>query len=239
MNIYIIALFTFLATIFGGFVVFRYKSIFHSIIAFSAGIFLAVSFFDLIPESFNLINDFRITSIFIALGFILFYILQRFIILHACEEEDCHYQKHENIGILSAIGLIFHSFLDGLAIGFAFNINPKFALIVSIAVIAHKIGDGIGLVSMMLHHKNSKKRSWRFLIIDAVVPVLGILFANFIRLPEIYLGYMLAFFAGFFIYIGASDLLPEAHRENTSFIVMLATLAGFAFVFILNLFITV
>jgi ZIP family zinc transporter len=126
-----------------------------------------------------------------------------------------------------------------LAIGIAFNISAKIALIVSIAVIAHKIGDGIGLVSMMLHHKNSEKRSWKFLIVDALVPVAGILLANVLKIPEIFLGYTLAFFAGFFIYIGASDLLPEAHRANASIIVMLATVAGFALVFILNFFIAI
>ncbi|MBI2671170.1 ZIP family metal transporter [Candidatus Woesearchaeota archaeon] len=235
MNIYLIAFLAVLATILGGLIVFRFrKKFFKGIIAFTAGTFLAVAFFNLIPESFELSKNIQLMTLFLAIGFLLFYILQRFAIIHACEEEDCRYGRHEHIGILGASGLIFHSFLDGFAIGLAFQVSLKIALIVSIAVIAHKVGDGIGLVSLMLHHKNSSKRSIIFLLIDAMVPVIGIFLSNFLRLQQFYLGLMLAFFAGFFIYIGASDLLPEAHREDTSFRILISTLAGFVFVYFLN-----
>ena len=240
MNIYLIAFLTFIATMLGGYVVFKYrKNFFHTIIAFSAGIFLAVAFFDLIPESFKIINDSRLFSLFLVLGFLIFYILQKFTIVHAHNEEDCHDDKHEHIGVISASGLIIHSLLDGLAIGLAFKIDVRIALIVSIAVIAHKIADGIGLVSLMLHHNNSNKKSTIFLIIDAVVPVIGILIGGFIVIPEFYVGSLIAFFSGFFIYIGASDLLPEAHNKDKSIKILLATIAGFTIIYFLNMFITI
>lgn len=234
MNIYLIAILTFIATLLGGLIVFRYRRFFQIIIAFSAGIFIAAAFFELIPESFELVKNNELVVLFLALGFLLFYILQRFTIIHACEEENCEYGRHEHIGILGASGLIFHSMLDGIAIGLAFQVSVKIALVVSVAVIAHKIGDGIGLVSLMLHHKNTKKRASIFLLIDALAPVLGIIIASLVKLPDIYLGLMLSFFAGFFIYIGASDLLPESHRENTSFKVLFSTLLGFIIIYLLT-----
>jgi zinc transporter ZupT len=240
MNIYFIAFLTFVATILGGYVVFRYKkNFFHPIIAFSAGIFLAVAFFDLIPESFNIIKDSKLFSLFLVLGFLIFYILQKFTIVHAHGEEDCHDKKHEHIGLIGASGLIIHSFLDGLAIGLAFTIDVKIALIVSIAVIAHKVADGIGLVSVMLHHNNSNKKSVILLVVDAVVPVIGIFVAGFTNIPEVYVGLLLAFFAGFFIYIGASDLLPEAHSKDNSIKILFATVMGFAVIYFMNIFITI
>lgn len=240
MNIYVIAFLTFIATMIGGWLVFKYHDkLSKFIIPFSAGIFISVSFLDLLPESFKLNNNSSIIGIFIAVGFLLFYVLQRFTIVHAHYEEDCEDKKHEHIGIVGASGLIFHSFLDGLAIGLAFAVSVKIALIVSLAVIAHKIGDGIGLVSLMLHHKNSSKKSWIFLIIAAIVPIIGILSANFISLSESTLGYILAFIAGFFIYIGASDLLPEAHKGENSFKILIATITGFLFIYLLTIFVTI
>lgn len=235
MNLYVVTLLAVIATLIGGLIAFKLRNkFFKAIIAFSAGIFLAVAFFDLIPESLEMSDNVAFATITIAIGFLTFYVLQRFAIIHACEEEGCHYGKHEHIGVLGASGLILHSLIDGLAVGFAFQVNLKIAMIVSVAVIAHKIGDGIGLVSLMLHHKNSKKKSFSFLLVDAIVPVIGIIASQFFKIPESYLALILAFFAGFFIYIGASDLLPEAHREDTSFKVLLSTLAGFVLVFILN-----
>ncbi len=225
----------FIATLVGGLIVFKYKKRFFNIImAFSAGIFIATAFFNLIPESLELVNDFKLAAIFMAFGFLLFYVLQRFTILHACEEEECEYDKHKNIGILGASGIIFHSLLDGIAIGLAFQVSAKTALIVSAAVLTHKISDGAGLVSFMLHHKNPHKKSFMFLLLDSIVPLIGILLSSVIALPSLYLGLMLAFFAGFFIYIGATDLLPESHREYSSYKVLISTLIGFVIVYVLT-----
>ena len=126
--------------------------------------------------------------------------------------------------------------MDGLAIGYAFILGPKIAFIVSVAVIIHKLGDGIGLVSLMIHHKNSRRKTLSFLIVDSLVPVLGIFLANIITVSSTFLGLILSFFAGFFIYMGAADLLPEAHRQDTSFTVLLSTLSGFLLVYLLNIF---
>ena len=77
------------------------------------------------------------------------------------------------------------------------------------------------------------------LIVDAVVPVIGIFVAGFTNIPEFYVGLLLAFFAGFFIYIGASDLLPEAHSKDNSVKILLATIIGFVVIYLLNIFIVI
>jgi ZIP family zinc transporter len=108
---------------------------------------------------------------------------------------------------------------------------------VAIAVIAHDFTDGMNTVILMLNHQNSTKKARWFLLLDAVTPVLGAFSTLFFRLPESFLVLYLGFFAGFLLYIGASDILPEAHSKNSSFKTILLTLLGIILIFIITRFI--
>jgi ZIP family zinc transporter len=107
-------------------------------------------------------------------------------------------------------------------------------IIVAMAVICHDFSDGLNTVTVMLRSGNSIKSSMRMLLLDAIAPVLGVVSTLFFILPEQLLVYILPFFAGGFLYLGASDLLPEAHEKNPPLVTLTATLLGFAIILIVT-----
>lgn len=226
--IIIIAFGAFVATLLGGLFAIRFKDKLHLILGFSAGALLGVAFFDLLPESLNVAEKFFTTpTIFltVAIGFVIYMILDRTLFM------QCHEEGHEHRGQFGAGSLSLHSLLDGMAIGFAFHISNAVGIIVSTAVLVHDFSDGINTVSMILRHGGEKREAIKWLTIDALAPVLGIIATFFITLPESFIGLILAIFAGFFLYIGASDLLPESHHNHPTRWTTFATIIGMAVIF--------
>jgi len=107
---------------------------------------------------------------------------------------------------------------------------------IGLAVIAHDYSDGLNTVSLMLINKNTIRRSVGFLILDAVTPLIGVGLTYLVSIPERVLVIYLGFFAGFLLYIGAGDLLPEAHSRESSYKLIGLTILGVAFVFIITRF---
>jgi ZIP family zinc transporter len=106
--------------------------------------------------------------------------------------------------------------MDGVAIGLAFQVSEAVGIPVAIAVIAHDFCDGVNTVSLMLVHRNTTFRSSAMLALDALAPVLGMASTFLFQVPPSMLILYLGFFAGFLLYIGASDILPEAHSQAGS-----------------------
>lgn len=224
--LYAIAFATFCSTMLGGLFALRLSDKLHLVLGFAAGAVLGVAFFDLIPESLELSGlDPSQTLGLIALGFAAYLILDRFIVLHHHHDED-HEHSHEMRGSWGAGTLSFHSFLDGLGIGFAFQASTEVGLIVAAAVLAHDFSDGINTVGMILRHGGERLLALRWLLADAIAPVLGILVASFFVVSDTQLGMLLALFSGFFLYIGASELLPESHHEHPVYWTTIATVLG-------------
>lgn len=227
MILTIIAIGAFSATLIGGLVALKFNDKLHLILGFSAGALLGVAFFDLLPESLYLAssqyNASTVTS-FVALGFIIFMIVDRFISPHHHGVEDCQNEGHS--GRLGASGLSLHSFLDGLGIGLAFQVSISVGVIVTIAVLVHDFSDGINTVGLILKNGGGKREAIKWLFLDAIAPVLGIAVSVFISLPESILGIALAIFCGFFLYIGASDLLPESHHRHPTIWTTFMTVLG-------------
>jgi ZIP family zinc transporter len=126
--------------------------------------------------------------------------------------------------------------MDGVGIGLGFQVNPAVGLLVAIAVIAHDFTDGMNTVTLLLTNKNSTEKARWFLLLDALTPVLGVISTLFFRLPESFLVLYLGFFAGFLLYLGASDILPEAHSKHSSIKVIGLTIAGLLLIFIITRF---
>ena len=127
-----------------------------------------------------------------------------------------------------------HSLLDGVGIGLAFQVSQAVGVSVAIAVIAHDFCDGLNTVGLMLTHRNSMRRSAAMLVLDAVAPVLGAASTLLFQAPPAALMLYLGFFAGFLLYIGVSDILPEAHsgaRPATAIRLIGLTALGSAFIF--------
>ncbi|MCX6706487.1 MAG: ZIP family metal transporter [Candidatus Woesebacteria bacterium] len=224
-----ISIATLISTFLGGMFALRFKDKLHLILGFSAGAVIGVAFFDLLPEALELgkgsLDISLITSI-TALGFVTYMILDRLFFFHShCDHnnEKCNPNRR---GLLGAGSLSVHSFLDGVAIGLAFQVSSAVGVIVAIAVLVHDFSDGINTVNMILKNSGTQKQAFKWLSVDAIAPVLGIISTLFFSVSESTLGIILAVFTGFFLYIGASDLLPESHHNHPTMWTTFATILG-------------
>ncbi|MFA5086703.1 MAG: ZIP family metal transporter [Candidatus Paceibacterota bacterium] len=240
-QIILFSLITFFSTLAGGLLAVKLKNKLHLIMGFTAGVILGVIFFDIFPEIISQINayGFNPTQVMVALvaGFLIFHILEKTILIHHAHEDEYAEHKHPQVGVLSALALAGHSFMDGMGIGLGFQINPAVGVLVAIAVISHDFTDGMNTVTLMLTHKNTEKKALVFLLIDAIAPVLGAASTLFIVFSPFALTIYLGFFAGFLLYIGASDILPEAHSKNSSLKLIGLTIAGVIFIFLISRFV--
>jgi zinc transporter ZupT len=221
------------ATFLGGLLALKIRDRLKLILGFSAGAVLGVALFDLLPESLNLTasdGKFLTTAVLIATGFFLFMLLDRLFILHSHgDDEDCDNENHS--GRLGAGSLAIHSFLDGLAIGLAFKVSNAVGVIVAVGVLVHDFSDGINTVSLVLRNHKSQAEALRWLILDAIAPVLGVTATFFFTLSQHTLGLLLGVFCGFFLYIGASDLIPESHRRHPKIFTTFMTLIGMVVIY--------
>ena len=234
--IILIAIAAFISTLVGGLVALRFRDRLHLILGFSAGAVIGVAFFDLIPESIELGSKFYEVGTIMtvtAVGFLTYLVLDRLIFLHihAHGEDHVHEEPHIGRGILGAGSLTVHSFLDGMAIGLAFQVSVAVGLIVTVAVLVHDFSDGINTVNLIIKNRGNLKVALKWLIADALAPVLGVAATFLFRLPEQGLGMVLALFSGFFLYIGASDLIPESHHAHPKMQTTIMTILGAAILF--------
>lgn len=240
MTIFLIAVAAFFSTMLGGYFALKLRDKLHLILGFSAGAVIAVAFFDLIPEALELAGSSYDNSTivgFVALGFLTYLFLDRLLILHYCHahEDTNHVHDHdshiESRGHARAGSFSLHSLLDGVGVGLAFQVSPAVGLVVAAAVLVHDFSDGINTVNVVSREGGSKKVALRWLTIDAAAPVIGIVSTFFFTVPQNMLGLLLAVFAGFFLYIGASDLIPESHHAHPTFWTTFTTLLGAAVLF--------
>jgi zinc transporter ZupT len=238
MIIILVTLATILSTALGGLFAIRIKDRLHLILGFSAGAVLGVALFDLIPEAIELTKDAysaRTVAILIAGGFSVYMILDRFFSLHMHSGEECANPSHDhdrNEGRLGASALTCHSFLDGLGIGLAFQVSTSIGWVVALAVLTHDFSDGINTVNMILKAKGEKITAYRWLAADALAPAVGVASAYCLTVSRPVLGLLLSMFAGLFLYISASDLVPESHHRHPTVWTTLSTILGMAVVYV-------
>lgn len=222
--IYLVSVAAFAATFLGGLFALRLRDSLHLVLGFSAGAVIGVAFFDLLPEALELAAlEPASTMGIVALGFGLYLVLDRLIVLHHHHDDEGHQHGRGRWG---AGTLALHSFLDGLGIGLAFQASPAVGITVAAAVLAHDFSDGINTVSMIVRHGGDRKAALRWLALDALAPVAGVVVASFIVVSDSQLGMLLALFGGFFLYIGASELLPESHHTHPVRWTTIATVLG-------------
>jgi ZIP family zinc transporter len=218
------------ATLTGGAIALRLSHSLPTLIALTGGIVVAVALLDVLPEAIDSIDDARLVCGLVAIGFLIFFLAERVLVLHHRDEPD-QARAHHQVGALGAFGLSIHSFIDGLGIGLAFGLDTATGVLVFVAVVSHDFADGLNTVSFVLSQSEDTRRAKRWLTADALAPLAGALVGAAISVSQETLGYILALYAGFFLFMGATDLLPEAHGEHASWRSVALTLAGFAAIF--------
>jgi len=231
----ITALAIFVAVIIGGSFALKFKDKLHLILGFSAGSVIGVAFFDLLTEAFKMSEGMHepelITTLIVA-GFLFFLILDRFLISHVGHDDECDNFSHK--GTLGATSLSIHSLLDGLIVGLSFQVSTMVGVAISIAIFAHAFSDGINTVNIIYRAGGDSKKAKKWLFVDALAPVIGIFGSLFIIIPEKTLSLMIALFCGFFIYIGASDLLPESHHSHPKAWTTISTILGIILIYVVT-----
>jgi zinc and cadmium transporter len=203
----------------GIFVIWRSRSVLKFItplITFGAGAFLGVSFLDLLPEAIEAVEEPHPVFIAALVGFFIFFTLER--VLMRYMKHDHEHKKHddhtESLPILIVIGDSFHNFLDGIVLALAFVANPFLGLPTALAIAAHEIPQEIGDFSILLDQGWSKRRIIWTNVCSSFLTVAGAVIGYMaIGMFENSLPYLLAGTAGIFLYIAASDLIPEIHHR--------------------------
>jgi zinc transporter, ZIP family len=230
----LVALLTVVSTALGGVVALRSSDRLHLVLGFAAGVMLGLVAFDLLPELFDLstvhVLGVPAPMVAFAAGFLLLHVVERSVAMHGAHESEYETHHHHNpqVGLASALALSAHSFLDGVGIGLAFQVNNGVGLAVSIAVISHDFADGLNTVTVMRMHGNDRRRTIALLVTDAVAPVLGALSTLFFSVGDHVLALYLGGFAGFLLYLATADILPEAHARHPSRLTLVSTVGGVA-----------
>jgi len=227
-----IACAAFICTFAGGLFAYRLHDQLHLILGFSAGAVIGVAFFDLLPEALEFGEKYHGAPAILswaALGFLIYLIFDRILSFHGSPQaHGVTGAAAANRGVLGAGVLCLHSCLDGIAIGVAFQASHSAGIVVAIAVVTHDFSDGINTMNIVLKNRANRTRAFRWLLADALAPVVGVASTYLFTLPERAFGIVLAVFAGFFLYIGASDLIPESYHAHPKFLTTAMTLAGVA-----------
>jgi zinc and cadmium transporter len=225
-------------TLGGGLLALRLQAYRGLVLAFCAGALVAGALMDVIPDALQLLESthspFHHHHIMFAcsLGFLFFYLFE-----HATHQSTAYdYGPSPNhthqAGAWGAAGISVHSFFDGLAIGGAFQAGSEIGWIVALAVILHKFADGISTVGIMLSTNHSPKATTTMLSVTAFAPIGGVMTQSAFSVPLPLLAISLGWFAGVFLYLGASTLLPAAHESSRSRWLPVATLAGATFIYL-------
>lgn len=215
----LLAFFAGLSDILSGLIPFYYRlddSYTRYIIGFAAGTMLGAVFFEMLPELRP--ED----SIYIGVGFFVFYLLERLTMIHSCGEYECTSEVHR-IGWLPVLGMASDNIIDGIGIAIAYIINPLTGIIVALSVIVHEIPQGL-TTTILLKRSGQKKTAILFaLAAESILYPVGASLSFLV--PNALNTAILGIVTGDFLYISASDLLPDAHKKF-NIKVILAVLLG-------------
>ena len=192
----------------------------HALVGFSAGTLLAGAFFHLLAESLDQMPLMESFYLLFA-GFILFFLIEMFLHWHHCHEGKCDVHA---FSYLILFGDAIHNFIDGLIIAASFTVGIGFGLVTTLLIISHEVPQELGDFAVMVYGGIERKKALLYNLFAQMTSILGGLIGFFLVAAAGLLVYLLPFAAGGFIYIGASDLVPELHKQGSMRKAMLAFL---------------
>ena len=214
----------------------RLRNILLFLVSFSAGALFGDAFLHLIPETSE--SGFLLsTSLYILLGIVVFFILEKFIHWHHHHFVGHDKEHPESYAFVNLIGDVFHNFIDGMVIAGTYLASISLGIATTLAVIFHEIPQEIGDFGVLLHGGFTKARALLYNLLAALFSVAGALVVLIIGLNVENLNlFLVPFTAGGFIYIAGSDLIPQLHKETkieNSLIQLISFLFGVFVMFLL------
>tara|TARA_Y100000310_G_scaffold325870_1_gene390037 strand:- start:1574 stop:2323 length:750 start_codon:yes stop_codon:yes gene_type:complete len=186
------------------------------LISFSAGTLLGDVFLHLLPEATNSSGFSLQLSFSILAGILIFFSLEKIVLWQHCHHPITEGHTH-SFATMNLIGDGFHNFLDGLIIGASYLINIPVGIATTIAVAAHEIPQEIGDFSVLIHGGYTKSKALFYNFLSSLAAVLGAIIALVAaQYTSAIETYIIPIAIGGFIYIAASDLIPELHKDFTT-----------------------
>lgn len=180
------------------------------LIGFGAGFMLAVAFLAMVPHALAAGST---GALGILVGYLLVHLTQHVFVPHFHFGEETHGKEMVGrwVGISALLGLLLHTFFDGVAIASGFGVSAEMGLLIFTAILLHKIPEGVTIASIMIASGNSSKRALGSVVLLGFSTVLGVLLTGWLQPLE---SHGLALSAGVTIYVAASNLVPEVQQER-------------------------
>lgn len=185
------------------------------LIAFGAGAFLSAAILDMLPEALEASNEAHPVLWMTMIGFVAFFILERFIMKFVKTRLSHEHSDHtESLPILLILGDSFHNFLDGTVIALTYVANPALALPTALAIAAHEIPQEIGDFAVLIKQGWKKSTIITVNVLQSLITIPGVFLGYYLgHIIEGFLPLLLGLAVGIFLYIAASDLIPEVHHR--------------------------
>jgi zinc and cadmium transporter len=225
-SVTVVSLISFVGVIFIGLKESLLRRVVMVFVGFASGTLLGGAFFDLLPEAVNMINPPITIFYFVTLGIIVFFCIEKFLYWRHCHEEEC--QVH-TFAYISLVGDGVHNFIDGMIIAATFVFSFELGFITTLAVISHEIPQEIGDFGVLIYGGLSKRKALTYNFISALTAILGAIVTYYVVYLRDNYTLLVPFAAGGFIYIAATDLMPELHKKShagESIIQLLSILFG-------------
>ncbi|MDH5794157.1 MAG: ZIP family metal transporter [Candidatus Bathyarchaeota archaeon] len=225
-SVTVVSLISFVGVIFIGLKESLLRRIVMALVGFASGTLLGGAFFDLLPEAVNMINPPITIFYFVTLGIIVFFCIEKFLYWRHCHEEEC--QVH-TFAYISLVGDGVHNFIDGMIIAATFVLGFELGFITTLAVISHEIPQEIGDFGVLIYSGLGKRKALTYNFISALTAILGAIVTYYVVYLRSNYALLVPFAAGGFIYIAATDLMPELHKKShagESIIQLLSILFG-------------
>ncbi len=208
------------------------------LVSFSAGALFGGTFIHIIPE---VVEEYGFTakvSVFLLMGILMFFVLEKFVHWRHCHVPTSKSHPHP-LAVMNLVGDSFHNLIDGMVIGGAYLASFHLGLTTTVAVLLHEIPQEIGDFGVLLHAGMSKFKALLSNFLIALTSVLGVIISLTLGSRiESYNMFLLPLTAGGFIYIAGSDLIPELKKEcgaSKSLIQLVWLVLGVAVMLLLTL----
>lgn len=198
------------------------NKVLFTLIGFSAGALIGGAFLHILPESLERMGNYPVFNCTI-MGFVLFFLMERYFYWRHCHEADCHVHAFTYMNL---IGEGMHNFMDGMAIAVSFVVSIKIGVVTTVAIILHEIPKELGNFGVLIYGGFTRKKALLYNFMCGLMAMVGAVTGYLIsEIAQGFVGFIMPLTAGGFIYIAASDLVPEIHKEKDNKRATLALLA--------------